>query len=229
MAAGPNGLVFWVDVDNTLLDNDQVRQRLAGRIERVIGPERSAVFWDLYDSVRKVEDFVDFPSTLHVYRERYPDQVGFFALTRVITDFQFWRTLYPRALETLAHLRTLGTVVILTDGDAMFQPHKVQRSGIGPAVGGNVLVYVHKERVLNEVCNRYPGGHFVLVDDKPGILARAKTALGDRLTTVFVRQGIYAREGEGKFTPSPDRAVDAISDLLKLDAAGFRLPPLVTN
>jgi FMN phosphatase YigB (HAD superfamily) len=216
--------VFWVDVDNTLLDNDRLKADLGARTEALLGPERNARFWDLYESVRKVEDFVDFPRTLHAYREAYPDETGFYALTQLLMDFPFQEMCYPRALEALAHLKTLGTLVILTDGDALFQPHKVACSGIGAAAGGNVLVYVHKERVLDVVQARYPGDHYVLVDDKPGILARAKAALGARLTTVFVRQGTYAREQEEKYRPTPDRTVDKIGDLLGLGADDFGPP-----
>jgi FMN phosphatase YigB (HAD superfamily) len=217
MSSGP--LVFLLDVDNTLLDNDRVKHDLQTAIARLVAPERASRFWSLYEEVRQEESVVNFPETLRRFRRAFPDESHAEDVDREVLSVAFERYLYPRAIEVIARLWALGDVAILSDGDRVFQPAKIARAGLLLAMRGNVLVYEHKEDHLAEVQRRFPARHYVHVDDKAALLARTKTGLGSRATTVHIRQGHYASE-----PPSgspPDIAVDRIADLLELDPARF--------
>ncbi len=143
-----------------------------------------------------------------------------------LVDYPFANRLYPGALDVLEKLRAWGPTVILSDGDVVFQPRKVQRSGIWEAVDGHVLIYIHKEEELDDVARRYPAQHYVLVDDKPRILAAVKEAWGERVTTIFPRQGQYARDAKA-YRPA-DLTVERIGDLLTHDLSEL-LSPEVTR
>lgn len=213
LAEGP--LVFLLDVDNTLLDNDQFAADLSVRLEGELGADGRERYWALYAELREESGFADHLATLQRLRNEVADDQPLLGISDFVLDYPFDELLYPRSLEVIAHLRTLGLPVVLSDGDVVLQPHKIRRSGIWRAVAGRVLVYLHKERELDALQRRYPASRYVLVDDKPELLAAMKRGLGDRLTTVFVRQGHYAAESEGKpIVPPPDHRIERIGDLL---------------
>ena len=143
-------LVFLLDVDNTLIDNDRVKADLQTQIVRLVGTEGGARFWVLYDEVRREQDYVDFPRTLQRFRDEFPDERGFAQLASLLLCYPYERCLFPGALEAVAHLKTLGSVAILSDGDPVFQPAKIARAGLAEAVDGNVLIYAHKEQHVDE-------------------------------------------------------------------------------
>lgn len=214
-----DGLVFLLDVDNTLLDNDRVKEDIEKTVVRLLSADRAARFWSTYEEVRDEEGVVDFPETLRHFRRAFPDEPHLEEVDRAVLDVRFERYLYPRAMDVIERLWTIGDVAILSDGDRVYQPAKIARAGLLLATRGNVLIYEHKEDHLAEVQRRFPARHYVHVDDKAALLARTKMGLGSRATTVHVRQGHYASE-----PPSgspPDIAVDRIADLLELDPARF--------
>jgi FMN phosphatase YigB (HAD superfamily) len=213
--------VFLLDVDNTLIDNDRAKNDLEREIHALVGPERAAAFWSMYEEVRKESGVVDFPQTLARFRQTFPAEPRTGEMERAMMTLPFERYLYPRALDVIARLWTLGTVVILSDGDRIYQPMKIARAGLLQAAKGNVFVYAHKEDHLAEVQVRFPADRYVHVDDKASLLARTKERLDGRVTTVHVRQGHYATEPPSG--PPPDIAVDRIADLLAIDPA--RLAP----
>lgn len=203
-------LTFLLDVDNTLLNNDQLKADVARDLEHRLGPERSARFWALYEEVREDEDFVDYPRTVERLGMEYHDLEMARDLHHLLRTLPFRRYLYPHVLETIAHLTTIGTVVILSDGDTVFQPLKIRESGLEAAVDGHVLIYVHKEDELDAVFAAYPADHYVMVDDKPRILAALERCCPAEFTTVLVSQGKYAHESA---PPAPDYVVEHIADL----------------
>ncbi|HEV1998038.1 MAG TPA: HAD family hydrolase [Candidatus Dormibacteraeota bacterium] len=213
------GLVFLIDIDNTLLDNDRVKAGMESEIRRLAGEDGSEQFWNLYEVVRRELDYVDVPVTLGRFRILRPDLRTFPQLSAALLGYPFENDLYPRALEVVAHLKTFGTVVILSDGDPVFQPAKIGRIGVADAVDSNVLIFAHKEHHLDEVLRLYPADHYVLIDDKPGILGRIKAVLRTRLTTIHVCQGKYATVEEAN--PAPDITLDGIADVLQLGERDF--------
>jgi FMN phosphatase YigB (HAD superfamily) len=213
-------LVFLLDVDNTLVDNDRVKDGIERGIAGVVAADRAARFWSLYEEVRQKESVVDFPETLRGFRRAFPDEPRAQDVDRVVLTVPFERYLFPGAMDVIARLWTFGDVAILSDGDRVYQPAKIDRAGLLVAARGNVLVYEHKEDHLAEVQRRFPADRYVHVDDKVGLLARTKLALGGRVTTVHVRQGHYAAESSPG--PPPDIAVHRIADLLTLEAVRFR-------
>ena len=213
------GLVFLLDVDNTLLDNDRVKQDIRSAIASLVAVDRASRFWSLYEEVRGEEGIVDFPETLRRFRRAFPDEARAEDVDRAVLSVPFERYLYPRAMEVVARLWTLGDVAILSDGDRVYQPAKIARAGLLLATRGNVLVYEHKEDHLAEVQRRFPARHYAHVDDRAALLARTKDGLGSVATTVHVRQGHYASEPPSG--PPPDIAVERIADLLTLQPARF--------
>jgi len=209
--------VFLIDVDNTLLDNDQAKADVALAIRALVGLDRAARFWSLYEKVRNECGVVDYPETLRRFRRTFPEVSRVTDVDRAVLDVPFERYLYPHALDVIAHLWRLGEPVILSDGDRVYQPMKIERAGILLAVRGNVLVYEHKEDHLAEVQRRFPADRYVHIDDKAALLARTRASLGDRVTTVHVRQGHYATE-EGGGAP-PDIVVERIADVLTIPVA----------
>lgn len=209
--------VFLIDVDNTLLDNDRLKADVAGAIRDLVGPDRAAQFWALYEKVRDEYGVVDYPEVLRRLRRTFAEKSRLADVDRAVLDVPFERYLYPRALDVIAHLWRLGEPAILSDGDRVYQPMKIERAGILLAVRGNVLVYEHKEDHLGEVQRRFPADHYVHIDDKAALLARTKTSLGPRVTTVHVRQGHYATERFGG--AAPDVVVERIADVLAVSPA----------
>jgi len=210
-------LVILLDVDNTLLDNDRVKEDIRSAIARLVAADRASRFWSLYEEVRDEEGIVNFPETLRRFRRAFPEEPHSEDVDREVLTVPFERYLYPRALEVIARLWTFAEVAILSDGDRVFQPAKIERAGLLLATRGNVLVYEHKEDHLAEVERRFQGRRYTHVDDRAPLLARTKEGLGDRATTVHVRQGHYASESPAG--PPPDIAVERIADLLTIDPA----------
>ena len=195
-------VIFLLDVDNTLLDNDRFAADLGERLEQAFGvPERER-YWTIFGRLREQLGLADYLGSLQIFRTGLDDHPDLLAMSEFLLEYPFTARLFPRALEAVAHLRTLGRPVVLSDGDIVFQPRKIQRSGIWDAVEGRVMIYLHKERVLDHVQQRYPAAHYVMVDDKPNLLAAMKSTLESKLTTVFVRQGHYALAAEPKIARS---------------------------
>jgi len=210
-------IAFLFDVDNTLLDNDRVRRDLVEAIDGAVGPERGSRFWELYEEIRRECDYVDFPHTLERFTLTFPDEPGFPALADAVLSYPYRSAAFPGAHDVLRRAGTIGPAAILSDGDPVYQPAKIARAGFADTVGGRVFVFAHKEEHLAEVERRLPAERYVLVDDKPRILAAAKARLGDRLITLHVCQGKYAHAAEHDTLPPADRSVDAIADILHLD------------
>jgi hypothetical protein len=205
-------VVFLLDVDNTLIDNDAAREHMWRETDRVLGVERSKEFWSTYESVRAELGFVDFLATLRRFHEGRDDAPA--ELDRVILDVPYERYRYPAALEVLAALWRTGTPVVLSDGDPVFQPMKIAHAGITDAVRGNVLVFAHKEQHLADIARVFPADRYIAVDDKAQVLARIKAQWGDRVRTVHVLQGKYSDDAfEG---PRPDTVIKGIADLVGL-------------
>ena len=215
------GVVFLLDVDNTLLDNDGFAADLDAHLAQVFGAAERARYWALYAEARGQLGYADYLATLQQFRIGLDDDPALLRISGFLLDYPFAARLYPRALEAIAHLRTLGLPVVLSDGDVVFQPRKIQRSGIWDAVEGRVLIYLHKEHMLPAMQQRFPVAHYVMVDDKPQLLAAMKQALDGKLTTVFVRQGHYASAADIPINPAPDRTIEHIGDLCNRDLAWF--------
>jgi phosphoglycolate phosphatase-like HAD superfamily hydrolase len=209
-------IVFLVDVDNTLLDNDRVKANLDDHLRVVVGPHLAQRFWDIYEQVRKEKGVVDIPAALTRFREQTSttemDEYTYQHIHSMFEHYPFDKALHPDALETIEHLKTLGTVVIVSDGDLYFQAEKIFNSSLANAVEGRVLLYTHKQEHLHEIIEHYPADYYVILDDKPDILADTKKVLGPKVTTVFVKQGKYAAQKlPGHFIP--DITIDHIRDL----------------
>jgi FMN phosphatase YigB (HAD superfamily) len=219
-------IVFLLDVDNTLLDNDRFAADLGARLEAAFGVSERARYWTIFNQLREQLGLADYLGSLQQFRTGLDDHPELLAMSEFLLEYPFAARLFPGALEAVAHLRTLGLPVVLSDGDIVFQPRKIQRSGIWDAVEGRVMIYLHKERVLDHMQRRYPAKHYVMVDDKPNLLAAMKTALKDTLTTVWVRQGHYALAPEsGSVTPSPDMTIERIGDLIDHHSSDFQVRP----
>ena len=207
--------VFLIDVDNTLLDNDRVTEDLKRHLIDAFGLEREQRYWAIFEELRSDLGYADYLGALQRYRVEQPRDMQAIGVSLFLLHYPFADRVYPRAFDVIRHLRQRGPVVILSDGDVVFQPRKIERSGLGEAVGGDVLVYIHKEEMLDDVERRYPSRQYVMVDDKVRILAAMKETWKDRLTTVFVRQGHYAHDPSllAAYRP-PDVTVEKIGDLL---------------
>jgi FMN phosphatase YigB (HAD superfamily) len=215
-------LTFLVDVDDTLLDNDRIREDMQAHFVDTFGEGVAARYWTIQER-RFVElGYRDYLGAVQEWWEAEGADPRLLEASGYLLGYAFADRLYDRALDVLAHLRSLGPTVVLTDGDAVFQPHKVSKAGIAMAVGGHVLVYVHKELSLDDVERRYPADRYVLVDDKLRILTAAKAFWGERVTTVLPLQGQFATDPEiAAAHPAADVTVDAIGDLLGFDLSRF--------
>jgi FMN phosphatase YigB (HAD superfamily) len=215
-------VVFLFDVDNTLLDNDRVSADLRRHLEREVGTERNARYWAIFEELRAELGYADYLGALQRYRGEYPRDPHLLTVSSFLINYPFANRLFPNALDVLEMCRAWGPTVILSDGDVVFQPRKIERSALWDTVEGQVLIYIHKEHELEDVERRYPADHYVLVDDKVRILAAIKSVWGDRLTTVFPRQGHYAFDTQeiAKYSP-PDITVERIGDLLAYDLPAF--------
>jgi FMN phosphatase YigB (HAD superfamily) len=213
--------VFLFDVDNTLLDNDAVQDDLSAHLEREVGLVSRDRYWQIFEQLRAELGYADYLGALQRYRLEHQDDPQVLRISFFLLDYPFSERLYPGALAALARCRALGPTVILSDGDVVFQPRKVQRAGLWDAVEQRVLIYLHKERMLRSVEQRYPGERYVMIDDKLRILAAMKNVWGTRLTTVFPRQGHYAHDPrELAAWPSADVTLESIAGLVDLpDAA----------
>jgi FMN phosphatase YigB (HAD superfamily) len=206
--------VFLLDVDNTLLDNDCVERDLRRYLDESFGLDCRNDYWRIFEETRAELGYADYLGALQRYRIEHPRNPDILALASFLIDYPFADRLYPGALEIVKRLRSLASVVILTDGDAVFQPRKIRRSGLWDAVGGQVLVYIHKEQMLDDVEQKYPADHYVMADDKLRILAAMKKIWSDRLTTVFVRQGHYAADEQSRARyPAADVEIETIGEL----------------
>jgi FMN phosphatase YigB (HAD superfamily) len=211
-------IVFLVDVDDTLLDNDHLQADLKAHIEREFGARCRDQFWAIQEELFNQLGYRDYLGALQRFRIEHPYEPHLVTASNFLVDYPFANRLYPGALDVLARLRQWGRTVILTDGDMVFQPRKVQRSGIFEAVEGHVLIYIHKEEALQDVERRYPADHYVLVDDKLRILTAVKQAWGSRVTTVFPRQGEFALNPVALSSyPPAEITVERIADLLSYD------------
>ncbi len=215
-------LVFLIDVDNTLLDNDRFADDLGNTLSQAFGAIERDRYWSLYEQLRDEFGYADYLGALQRFRSGLGNERALLQMSKYLLEYPFAERLYPHVLDTIAHLRTLAPTVILSDGDVVYQPHKLQLSGLWSAVDGEVLVYVHKQRMLVAMQQRYPAAHYVMVDDKPQILAAMKQQLGARLTTVFVRQGHYAADSEREsIEPAPDRTIACIDELRRRKLEDF--------
>jgi FMN phosphatase YigB (HAD superfamily) len=217
-------VTFLIDVDNTLLDNDAVQADLREQLEVDFGTQSRDRYWALFEQLRSELGYADYLGALQRFRvsaEQDPtmNDPRFLGMSSFLIDYPFAARLYPGALQLLGHLQQWGPTVILSDGDVVFQPRKVQRSGLWDAVDGRVLIYIHKERMLADVQRRYPAERYVLIDDKLRILAAVKAELGQRLTTVFPRQGHYALDPQllARYGAAADLTVEHIGELLQYD------------
>src|SRR5436305_8750827 len=218
-----NDIVFLFDVDNTLLDNDHVTADLRRHLEQQVGHERQQRYWDLFEQLRTELGYADYLGALQRYRLEYPRDPSLLTVSHFMVNYPFATRLYPDSLDAVEHVKQWGKAVVLSDGDVVFQPRKVERSGIYEAVNGNVLIYIHKERELDDVEKRFPADHYVLVDDKLRILTEVKKIWGSKVTTVFPKQGHYAHDPKIVSTlPPADISIDRIGDLMNLGSDDFR-------
>ena len=224
----PHDVVVLVDVDNTLLDSDRLERELRQHLDRSFGDARSTHYWEIFEALRTELGYADYLGALQRYRVECLRDPHLLEISLFLVDYPFADRLYPGALDVVARLRGWAPTVILSDGDVVFQPLKVERSGLWNAVAGHVLIYIHKEEMLDDVQERYPASHYVMVDDKLRILTAMKNVWGDRVTTVFVRQGHYAADprNAAKYAAA-DISFERIGDLIgwELDTLrGVSLP-----
>ncbi len=221
-----DSIVFLLDVDNTLLDNDHIVADLSDHLAREFDDESRDRYWKIFEVLRVELGYADYLGALQRYRVGALNDPRLLMMSSFLVDYPFVERLYPGALDVIAHLRHWGTTVILTDGDVVFQPRKVQRSGLWDAVEGRVLIYLHKEQMLDEVEQRYPARHYVMVDDKLRILAAMKNVWGERLTTVFPRQGHYALDPGNSAAYAPaDITIERIGELINFDFPALSSTP----
>ncbi|MGZ8233358.1 HAD family hydrolase [Methylobacter tundripaludum] len=213
-----NEVVFLLDIDNTLLDNDRIIADLGGHLTHEFGEESRDRYWEIFEALRSELGYADYLGALQRYRTGAMNDPRLLLMSAFLVDYPFADRLYPGALDVIAYLGRWGQTVILSDGDVVFQPRKAQRSGLWDAVEGRVLIYLHKEQMLDDVEQRYPARHYVMVDDKLRILAAMKRIWGDRLTTIFPRQGHYALDPENIAAyPPADITIEHIGDLIDYD------------
>ena len=224
----PAKITFLFDVDNTLLDNERITEELKRHLEKEVGREGAECYWEIFERLRGELGYADYLGALQRYRSENPHDPRLITVSHFLINYPFANRLFPNSLDVIERTKQWGPVVILSDGDVVFQPRKVERSGIFEAVNGNVLIYVHKELELGDVAERFPAGHYVMVDDKIRILTAMKKIWGERLTTVFVRQGHYALDPKVLATyPAADISIKRIGDLLDYDLENFIAPAII--
>ena len=207
-------VVFLFDVDNTLLDNDRVSADLKQFLTDQVGKERQRRYWALFEELRKELGYADYLGALQRYRTEHPREPNLLAVSEFLIEYYFANRLFPNSLDVVKHVSRWGQPVILSDGDVVFQPRKIRRAGLFDAVKGHVLIYVHKEHELDDIRQRYPADHYVLVDDKLRILTAVKKSWGSGVTTVFVRQGHYALDPDIVAAyPATDISIERIGEL----------------
>ena len=221
--ASPTRVAFLFDVDNTLLDNDRIAADLQRHLVSEIGRKGAQEYWQIFEQLRSELGYADYLGALQRYRAKHPRAPHLLSVSDFFINYPFAERLFPDAIKVIEHVQQWGPAVILSDGDVVFQPLKIGRSGLANAVAGRVLIYVHKEQELDNVEQRYPAEHYVLVDDKLRILANVKKTWSSRVTTIFVRQGHYAFDPEILANyPSADMTIERIADLLR-----YHLPELL--
>ncbi|AIE84834.1 HAD family hydrolase [Fimbriimonas ginsengisoli] len=215
-----SSVVTLFDVDNTLLDHDRVVRDVKRHLAETFGTEREERYWEIFERTRAEIGYADYLGALQIYRTQHPRDSGFLETSLYLLGYPFANRLIPGSLDAIEHCGAWGPTVILTDGDVVFQPRKIDRSGLLEAVDGRVLIYIHKEQDLEDVECEYPADHYILVDDKLRILSAVKEIWGSRVTTVFPRQGHYALDPEvtAKYPPA-DVTIDRIGDLINYDLA----------
>jgi len=219
----PTHVIFLFDVDNTLLDNDRVAADLQRHLASEVGAEGAQEYWGIFEQLRTELGYADYLGALQRYRVKHPHAQQLLCMSDFLINYPFAERLFPDALKVIEHVQQWGPAVILSDGDVVFQPLKITRSGMGNAVSGRVLIYVHKEQELSDVEQRYPAEHYVLIDDKLRILTAVKKFWGSRVTTIFVRQGHYAADPKVLASyPPADISIGGIGDLLQ-----YQLPELL--
>ncbi len=215
-------VVFLFDVDNTLLDNDRVSADLKRFLTDHVGQERQRRYWALFEELRTELGYADYLGALQRYRTENPRDPNLLEISEFLVEYYFANRLFPNSLDVLDHVAQWGQPAILSDGDVVFQPRKIRRSGLFDGVKGNVLIYVHKEHELDDVKQRYPADHYVLVDDKIRILTAVKKVWGSGVTTVFVRQGHYALDPKIiEAYPPADLSIERIGDLMQYGLEDF--------
>jgi hypothetical protein len=218
----PEQTVFLVDVDDTLLDNGHIQADLKRHLEREFGAASRDRYWAILEQLFNDLGYRDYLGALQRFRVEHPKDIHLLSMSSYLVDYPFANRLYPGSLDVLERFRVWARTVIFSDGDVVFQPRKVERSGISETVEGHVLIYIHKEDELDDVEQRYPAGHYVLVDDKPRILAAVKKVWGDRVTTVLPRQGQFAHAADAaSYRPAADLTVERIGDLLAYNFTDF--------
>jgi FMN phosphatase YigB (HAD superfamily) len=216
--ATPHDVVFLFDCDNTLLDNDHVLADLRAHMMPQFGEQNSTRYWQIFEDLRAELGYADYLGALQRYRQEHPRDTGLLLMSSFLIEYPFANRLYPGALDAIRHVSQRGPAVILSDGDVVFQPRKIARSGLWDEVEGRVLIYIHKELMLDQVMECYPARHYVMVDDKLRILTAMKKSWGERLTTVFPRQGHYAFDPkEIASNPPADVTVERIGELAEID------------
>ena len=215
-------VVFHFDVDNTLLDNDRVSADLRRHLDAEVGRDCGRQYWELFEELRNELGYADYLGALQRYRAARPHDLRILAVSQFLLSYPFANRLFPGSLDALDHCATMGMTAILSDGDVVFQPLKISRAGLHDAVGGRVLIYIHKEHEFDDVGERLPADHYVLVDDKVRILAAVKAAWGSRVTTVWPRQGHYALDvADVARFPVPDLTIERIGDLVEHQLDGL--------
>jgi FMN phosphatase YigB (HAD superfamily) len=219
----PQSVVFLFDVDNTLLDNDRVTADLKHHLEQTVGQERQQRYWAVFEQLRSELGYADYLGALQRYRSEYPRDPNLLTVSDFLVQYPFANRLFPNALDAIDHVKPYGRPVILSDGDVVFQPLKIRRSGLFAAMNGDVLIYVHKEFELDDVQERYPADSYVLIDDKLRILTAVKNIWGGRVTTVFPRQGHYAVDPKILSSyPPADITINRIGELVDYDLQTLR-------
>jgi FMN phosphatase YigB (HAD superfamily) len=213
--------VFLFDVDNTLLDNDRIIADLRRYLDREVGADPAEQYFEFFEELRRELGYADYLGALQRYRIRNPRDPHLLAVSSFLVNYPFANRLFPGSLDAIEHVAAFGAAVILSDGDVVFQPRKVERSGLFDAVEKRVLIYIHKEQELDDVERRHPAEHYVLVDDKVRILTAVKQHWGKRVTTVFPRQGHYAHAADVTSYPRPDITIERIADLVGYDLAAL--------
>ncbi|WIG55407.1 MAG: hypothetical protein OJF61_001193 [Rhodanobacteraceae bacterium] len=218
-------VVFLLDVDNTLLDNDRVQADLDAHIAKLFGADAAKTYWNIYETLREKLGYADYLGAIQQFRLECDDEVRAQDLAAWLLNYPFADRVYPGAFDAIAHLSRFGECVVLSDGDVVLQPRKIAASGIARAVQDRVLIYVHKERMLDDVARRFPAQHYVMVEDKLRVLDGMKRRWRERLTTVFLRQGHYANDPAArKEYPPAQIELGGIRELCDLDAGAFVSP-----
>jgi len=217
--------IFFFDVDNTLVDNDHVIADLMRHLEHDIGHEQQQRYWTLFEELRSQLGYADYLGALQRYRLEQPRDFNILSVSSYLLNYPFANRLYPNSLDVVERCQSFGASVIVTDGDVVFQPFKISRSGLHEAFDGKVLIYIHKEMELDDIAARYPADHYVFIDDKVRILAAVKAAWGNRVTTIFPRQGHYAVDAKevAKY-PQPDFTIERIGALMDADLSALVKP-----